>query len=105
LSTAFSNPGRPGRDSHAAVEVHAVDANGWVIFDAQIDVFADTKTKVASLGEVTLPQLVLLDLQATLEDLFCLGATDGNMNGNLLVTTDAERSDCIAGLAYGGNAC
>jgi hypothetical protein len=59
---------------HAAVEVHAVDTNGRVVLDAKIDVFADTEAEVASLGEVALAQLVLLDLEATLKNflgLYC----------------------------------
>ena len=37
---------------HAAEEVHAVDANGGIVFDPQIDMFADTKSEVARLAEV-----------------------------------------------------
>lgn len=53
---------------HAAVEVHAVDTDRGVVLDTEIDVLADTETEVASLGEVALPQLVLLNLEATLKD-------------------------------------
>ena len=60
------------RAGHAAVEVHAVDTNGRVVLDAEIDVLADTEAEVASLGEVALAQLVLLDLEATLENLLSL---------------------------------
>jgi hypothetical protein len=85
--------------SHAAVEIHSVDTNRRVVLDAQIDVFADTETEVASLRKVALPQLVLLDLEATLQDLLCLGSPDCNVHGDLLVTTDTECSDGITGLA------
>ena len=60
----------------------------------------DTETEVAGLGEVALAELVLLDLEATLEDLLGLGATDGDVNGDLLVTADTEGTDGVAGLAY-----
>jgi hypothetical protein len=86
-------------NSHAAVEVHAVDTDTGVVLDAQIDVLADTETEVAGLGEVALPQLVFLDLETTLEDLLSLGATDGDVDGNLLVTTDTEGTDGVTGLA------
>jgi hypothetical protein len=56
--------------------------NARVVLDAQVDVLADTETEVARLGEVALAELVLLDLQATLEDLLSLGATDGDVDGN-----------------------
>lgn len=85
--------------SHAAVEVHAVDTNRRVVLDAEIDVLRDTEAEVAGLGEVALPQLVLLDLEATLEDLLCLGAADGDVDGDLLVTTDTECADSVASLA------
>lgn len=86
--------------AHAAVEVHAVDTNRRVVLDAQVDVLRDTETKVASLGEVALAELVLLDLEATFENLLGLGATDGNVNGDFFVTTDTESTDGVAGLAF-----
>lgn len=60
------------RSGHAAVEVHAVDTDGGVVLDTKIDVLADTEAKVASLGEVALAEFVLLDLEATLENLLSL---------------------------------
>ena len=84
---------------HAAVEVHAVNTDRRVVLDAEIDVLGDTETEVASLGEVALAQLVLLDLEATLENLLCLGAADGDVDSDLLVTADTECADGVAGLA------
>lgn len=91
---------------HADVEVHTVDTvaesarrrrsrqtnpnvpDARIVLDAQIDVLGDTETEVAGLGEVALAELVLLDLQATLENLLSLGATDGDVDGDpgLLLT-------------------
>lgn len=88
-------------DPHAAIEVHAVDTDTRVVLDSQVDVLADAEAKVASLREVALAQFVFLDLEATLENLLCLGATDGDVDGDLFVTTDAERADGVAGLACG----
>merc|ERR1740129_760101 len=51
------------------VEVHAVDARAGVVLDAEVDVLGDAEAEAAVLGEVLLPQLVLLDLQALLQDL------------------------------------
>lgn len=85
---------------HADVEVHAVDTDRWVVLDTQVDVLRDTETEVAGLGEVALPQLVLLDLEATLQDLLSLSTTDGNVDGDLFVTTDTEGTDGVTGLAY-----
>lgn len=64
---------------------------------------ADTEAEVAGLREVALAELVLLDLEATLEDLLSLGATDGDVDGDLLVTTDTEGTDGVAGLAVDGS--
>lgn len=86
-------------NSHAAVEIHSVNSDTWVVLDSQIDVFADTETEVTSLGEVTLPQLVFLDLETTLENFLCLWTADGDVNSNLFVTTDTEGSDGVSGLA------
>lgn len=88
------------RAGHAAVEVHAVDTDGRVVLDTEIDVLANTEPKVAGLTEVALAQLVLLDLEATLENFLGLGATDGDVDGDLFVTSDTESSDGVAGLAY-----
>lgn len=85
---------------HAAVEVHAVDTDGGVVLDTEIDVLADAEAEVARLAEVALAQLVLLDLEATLENFLGLGATDGDVDGDLFVTSDTESSDGVAGLAY-----
>ena len=88
------------KNSHAAVEVHAVDTNTGVVLDTQVNVLGDTEAEVAGLGEVALLQFVLLDLEATLEDLLSLGTTDGNVDGDLFVTTDTEGTDGVTGLAY-----
>lgn len=58
--------------------------------------FRNTEAEVAGLAEVLAAKFVFLDLQATLENLFGLGATDGDMDGNLFVTTDTERSDGVS---------
>jgi hypothetical protein len=88
---------------HAAVEVHAVDTDTGVVLDAEIDVLTDAEAEVAGLAEVALAELVLLDLKATLENLLGLGATDGDVDGNLFVTADTEGTDGVAGLAYRGS--
>lgn len=88
------------RAGHAGVEVHSVDTDSGVVLDAQIDVLADAEAEVARLREVALAQLVLLDLQATLQDLLGLGAADRDVHGDLLVTTDTEGSDGVSGLAW-----
>lgn len=102
LLVTGSNLHNSFRHSHDNVEVHAVDTDRRVVLDTQVDVLGDTETEVAGLGEVALAELVLLDLEATLEDLLGLGATDGDVDGDLLVTTDTEGTDGVAGLACRG---
>merc|ERR1719290_7389 len=80
------------------VEVHAVDADAGIVLDAQIDVLLDAKAKVAVVGKVLLPQLVLFDLEAALQNLLGLGASDGAVDRDLLVTTDTEGPDSVTGL-------
>ena len=92
----------PVENSHADEEVHAVDTNAGVVLDTKIDVLADTESEVTGLREVALAELVLLDLEATLEDLLGLGATDGDVDGDLFVTTDTEGTDGVTGLAVDG---
>lgn len=111
----------PVENLHADEEVHAVDTDTGVVLDAEIDVLADTEAEVAGLGEVALAELILLDLEATLDDLLGLfsvssvavrpwtdysgakthlGATDGDVDGDLFVTADTEVTDGVAGLAW-----
>lgn len=61
--------------------------------------FADTETKVASLREVTLSELIFLDLQSTFQDFLSLWSTNSDMHSNLFVTTDTEGSDSVSSLA------
>ena len=63
---------RPGHDD---VEVHTEDTDAGVVPGTKVDVLLDAETEVAGLGEVALAELVLLDLEATLEDLLSLWVT------------------------------
>ena len=69
--------------------------------DAGTDL-VDTESKVSSLAEVSLLQLVLLDLQSTLQNLLGLGSSDGDVTGDLFVTTNGEGSDGVSGLGGDG---
>jgi hypothetical protein len=86
--------------SHAAVKVHPVDTNSRIVLDAQIDVFADTEAKVASLRKVLPFQFIFLDLEATLKDLFSLRTSDCDVDGDLFVSSNAEGADCVACLTW-----
>lgn len=50
--------------------------------------------------EVPLDELVLLHLQATLNDLHCLLPPHGHVHRDLFVTTDREGTDGVPGCAY-----
>lgn len=84
------------------VKVQAVDTDRGIVLDAQVDVFLDAEAKVAGGGEVVAAQLVLAHLQATLQDLLGLGSAHGAVDGDLLVTTDAERAHGVPGLGVDG---
>lgn len=58
------------------VEVHAVNTGGGVVLDAQVNVLLNTEAEVAGSAEVLSLQLVLLHLQATLQNVASLLATD-----------------------------
>jgi hypothetical protein len=83
-------------------EVHTVDTDVGVVLDTKVDVLVDTETEVTSLREVLGLELVLLDLEASLENLLSLGASDGHVDGNLFVSSDRERSDGVSGLGVDG---
>ena len=80
------------------VEIHAVDTNTRVVLDTQINVLTNTKSKVTSIREVPLSQLVFLDSETTLENFLRLGTTDSDVNGNLFITTNTKRTDSVASL-------
>lgn len=88
--------------AHNDVEIHSKDTDGGVVPGTQVDVLLDTEAEVAGLGEVLAAELVLLDLEASLEDLLGLGTADGDVDGDLLVTTDAERAHGVARLRGDG---
>jgi hypothetical protein len=92
--------------AHDDVKVHSENADCRVVLDAEVNVLLDTEAKVASLGEVPLAELVLLDLETSLEaaprdmsmmadgrlvrgkrqlHLFGLGTADGDVDGDLFV--------------------
>ena len=79
--------------SQLHVEIHTEDTGVGVVLDAEINVLLNTETEVARVGEVLLHQLVLLHLQTALQNLQSLLATNGRMDGDLLVTTDGEGTD------------
>merc|ERR1719229_632012 len=79
-------------------EVHAIDANAWVILDSQVDVLLNSEAEVAVVGEVLLPQLVFLNLEAPFQDLLGLGAPDGAVDGDLLIPPDTKATNGVASL-------
>lgn len=86
------------RAIHDGIEVHAKDTNRRVVSRTEIDVLLDPKTKVARLGKVAPVELVLLHLETTLENLLGFGPANRDVRGDLLVATDAELADGVAGL-------
>lgn len=62
----------------------------------------DAEAEIARLAKVAALELVLLDLEAALEDLCGLGASDGAVHADLLVPADAERAHGVAGLGEDG---
>merc|ERR1719273_2197466 len=95
-------PDRGAGTTKHDVEVHAVDADAGIVLDSQVDVLLDTEPEVSIFGKVLSPQLILLHLEASLEDLLGLGSPDGAVDGDLLVPPDAERPDGVAGLGEDG---
>ena len=100
MSAPGSSYSKAQLNLHAAVKVHAVDTNCRVVLDSQIDMFANTKPKVACLRKVPLLQLIFLHLETALKNFFGFRTSDCDMDSNLLVTTNTESPDCVSGLAY-----
>lgn len=93
LSLALTNT--TTRAAHVDVEIHTVDTSRRIVLHTKINMLADAETEVASLREVLITELILLNLEAPLEDLGGLLTADGDVAGDLLITTDTERADGI----------
>ena len=88
--------------SHTTVKVHSVDTDAWIVLDVQINVLLNTESKVSRGREIRFLQLVFPNFESTLENLLCLGSSDGDVDRDLFVTSDTERSDCVSGLGVDG---
>ena len=84
--------------AHDDVKVHAKNTDCGVVSCTEVDVLLDPKTKIACLGKVAPTELVLLHLEASLENLLSFWPTNRDVHGDLLVTTDTELADCVTGL-------
>lgn len=60
------------------------------LLDSEIDVLLNAEAEAAGVTEIPSQELVLLDLQAALEELHCLVAPHSDVTGDLLVTPDPE---------------
>ena len=60
----------------------------------------NAEAEVARFAEVALPQFIFLDFETALEDFFCFGAADGDVDGDFLVTANTEGSDGVSCFAY-----
>ena len=66
-----------------------------ILLHAKINVLLNTKPKAPSVTEVPPQELVLLHLQATLQQLHRLLTPDSHVARNLLITPDTERPDSV----------
>jgi len=101
LDLPLRHPGT--RAAHDGIKIHAKDTNRGVVPRPEVDMFLNPKPKVARLGKVTPTELVLLHLEAALEDLLGLGPANRDVDGDLLVTPDAELADSVA--RFGRDRC
>lgn len=65
------------------------------LLNSKINVLLYAKTKASRFTEVAAQQLVLLDLQATLQELHRFLATDRHVAGNLFITPDSEGPNSV----------
>ena len=77
----------PGK---ADEEVHTINSCCWVVLNSQVNVLVDTEAEVSGLAEVLCEELIFLNFEATLDNFESLLSSDGNVDGDLFVTTDSE---------------
>ena len=97
LSPRHAHP----RSPHDHIKVHTENPNTRVIPRTEIDVLLDPEPKVARVRKVLPSELVLFHFETALEDLFGFGPADGDVDGDLFVSTDAKGADGVAG--FGGH--
>jgi hypothetical protein len=90
------------RTTHHDVKVHPEDTDTRIVSRTKINVLLDTETEVSGLREVLPTQFILLHLETTLKNLLCLRPTDGDVDSDLLVTTDTECTDGVTGFRGNG---
>merc|ERR1712054_343817 len=83
------------RTAQHNIEVHPVNASVRVVLQTQIDVLVHTEAEVACGTEVALADLVVGDLEATIDQIEGLLATNGHVGRDLFVPTDTEGTDGV----------
>jgi hypothetical protein len=94
LVLAAGDAATRSRQDH--IKVHAVNPDRRIVLDAEINVLLDTESEVARVREVLGLQLIILNAQAEVDNLLGFVAADGDMRGDLLITTDREGTNRVA---------
>ena len=98
------------------IKIHPINSNWRIIFYAQINVFLNSKTKIASIRKVLPVEFKFFDLnflykqakhskylQTTINNLLSFWTTHSAMNSNFLITANPKSPDSITSL--GQNRC
>jgi len=95
-------PRYPGAwPTHYNVEIHAKNTDRGVIPSTQVYMFLNTEAEVACFRKIFPPQLIFFHLETAFENFLCFGSSYGNVDCDLFVTADTERTDGVAG--FGGD--
>lgn len=81
------------RDKHGLFKV--ADTLDWVWISKRLN-----SRILTIVGEILLLELVLLDLEGVLEEGLSLLSSDGNMDGNLLVSFDRKTSNGVSSFRF-----
>ena len=76
------------RSAEDNIKVETIDTNARIVLDTQVNVFLDTETEVAGVGEVLLSQFVFTDLIIQQNRLF-------NFKFRFKLDTDFLFFDCV----------
>ena len=83
------------------IEVHTENTGVGIIFDTKVNVFLNTEAEVTGVGEVTFSKFEFFDFKSFFQDFFGLFSSNGDMEGNLFISLNNERTDGVSG--FGGN--
>ena len=83
------------------IEIHTENTGIGIVFDTKVNVFLNTEAEITGVGEVTFSKFEFFDFKSFFQDFFGLFASDCDVESDLFVSLNTERTDGVSG--FGGH--